>query len=225
MAKVNLILYYQPMAAKKLHHITIIGSIASGKSTAANIITKSLKAHLVDADLFEENPFLELYVKDMPRWAFASELYFTRLRLQKVKEVLDKSKNQSVVVDAGLLMSTYVYCKNHLIQGTMTAAEWQFYLTLINDLKTKIKNPDLVVYLKTSPTTQLKRIKNRGRDFETAYKFKYLAQLTDRLEELIESFQASHQPYLIFNSEKHNFTKPSGKRALISQVKTALKQL
>ncbi len=215
------------MTAKKLHHITVIGSIASGKSTAANIIAQTLKAHLVDADLFEENPFVELFVKDMPRWAFASELYFTRLRLQKVKEVLDKSKNQSVVVDAGLLMSTYIYCKNHLIQGTMTTAEWQCYLTLLNALKTKtkVKNPDLVVYLKTSPTTQLKRIKNRGRDFEAAYKLKYLAQLTDRLEELIESFQADHQSYLIFDSEKYNLTKPSGKRALISQVKAALKQL
>jgi len=213
------------MAAKKLHHITIIGSIASGKTTAAKILAQALKAHLVDADLFEENPFLELYVKDMPRWAFASELYFTRLRLQKVKEVLDKSKDHSVIVDAGLLMSTYVYCKNHLIQGTMTAAEWQFYLTLINDLKTKIKDPDLIIYLKTSPETQLKRIKNRGRDFEAAYKFKYLAQLTDRLEELIESFQTDHQAYLIFDSKKHNITKPSGKRALISQVKAALKQL
>lgn len=211
--------------ARQFFHLNIIGSIASGKTTAAKILSQSLKAYLVDADLFEENPFLELFVKDMPRWAFASELYFTRLRLQKVKEIENKIKRQHVMVDAGLLMSTYIYCRNHLIQGTMTAAEWQFYLDLVNDLKTKAMDPHLVIYLKTSPRTQLQRIKARGRDFETAYTFKYLAQLTDRLEELIESFQNDHQPYLIFDTEKHNILKPAGKKALISQVKKTFKSL
>ncbi len=210
---------------KKFPHLTVIGSIASGKTTAAKILSQSLQGHLVDADLFEENPFLPLYVKDMPRWAFASELYFTRLRLKKLQEINKLVNLQPVIVDAGLIMSTHVYCKNHLIQGTMTAAEWQFYLDLVDDLKTKVINPDLVVYLKASPQTQISRIKSRGRQFEQAYTLKYLAQLTDRLEELIESFQEDSQPYLVFDAEKHNILEVTGKKALISQVKTAIKNL
>jgi len=210
---------------KKFPHLTVVGSIASGKTTAAKILAQSLQGHLVDADFFEENPFLPLYVKDMPRWAFASELYFTRLRLKKLREINKLINLQPVIVDAGLIMSTHVFCKNHLIQGTMTAAEWQFYLDLIDDLKTKIVNPDLVVYLKASPQVQFNRIKSRGRQFEKAYKIKYLNQLTDRLEELIETFQEDHQPYLVFDAEKHNILKVSGKKALISQVKAAIKSL
>lgn len=207
---------------KKNLHIAVIGGIAAGKTTATQVLADGLGAEPI-LELFEENPFLPLFTQDKSRWSFATQLFFVRDRLRqltKIKKLLQKS---SVIVDAGMLMNTEVYTKNQLIQGYMTAAEWQFYLDLVTDLKKDYVEPDLVVYLKCTPETLLKRIRARRREFEKHYDVTYLAQLVDRLEELVEKLAGEGVSLVVFDAEKNNFTKPSGKIALIREVKKLLK--
>ncbi len=163
--------------------ITIIGPIASGKTTASQFLSKELNLPLLDADLFETNPFLPDYIQDTPRWAFTTELFFTIGRLKKLEVVKDLLKKSSVIVDSGLIMSHQVYTKNHLVQGTMTAAEWEFFTRIISDYQSNLPSPNIVIHLTASPVTQLKRIKSRGRSFESDYKIEYLESITDRLHE------------------------------------------
>lgn len=212
------------MPTKKHYHIAVLGNIASGKTTASQILASKLAAHLVDADLFEENPFLQMYVNDRPRWSFATELYFTRARLKKLSEIRNLLKDKHVVVDSGLLMSCWVFAKNHLKQGTMTAAEWQFYLELIDEMKKNTyDDEDLVIILKATPNILLKRIAQRGRDFEKAYDKEYLLQLGDRLEELAERLKSEQKNILEFDATKYDLRKEKDQKVFVTSVKKTLK--
>ncbi len=212
------------MSFKKHHHLVVLGNIASGKTTASMLLAKEVKASLIDADLFEENPFLQMYANDRPRWSFATELYFTRSRLKKLANVKNILKKSSVVVDSGLWMSTWIYARNHLKQGTMTAAEWQFYLDLTYDIKKNTyDDEDLVIFLKAPTSLLLKRIDVRGREFEKAYDKEYLLQLGDRLDELAEKLSSEQKPIMIFDSEKYDLHKPKDLKYFVKCVKQALK--
>lgn len=199
--------------------ITIIGPIASGKTTASQFLSKELHLPLLDADLFETNPFLPDYIQDTPRWAFTTELFFTLGRLKKLETIKDLLKKSSVIVDSGLIMSHQVYTKNHLVQGTMTAAEWEFFTRIISDYQSNLPSPNIVIHLTASPATQLKRIKSRGRSFESDYKLEYLESITDRLHEYAESLANIKETQLLtFDSEKFDLTKPAGQKELLGQI-------
>lgn len=197
--------------------ITVIGPIASGKTTASQLLAKELGLPLLDADLYETNPFLPDYIQDTPRWAFTTELFFTLARIKKLKVIKEMLQKSSVIVDSGLIMSHHVYTKNHLVGGTMTAAEWEFFTRIVGDYQSDLPSPDLVIHLTCSPDVQLQRIKARGRSFESGYTLEYLQSITDRLGEYSESLSNIKETTLLtFDSEKYDLTKQSGQKELAS---------
>lgn len=197
--------------------VTLIGPIASGKTTASQFLAKSLSLPLLDADLYETNPFLPSYIEDTPRWSFATELFFTLARIKKLRAVKDMLTESSIIVDSGLIMSHQVYTKNHLVQGTMTASEWEFFSQIVEDYKSTLISPDIIIHVTAKPSTQIKRIKARGRSFESGYTLEYLQNITDRLTEYVESLANIPSTTLItFDSEIYDLTKPSGQKQLLS---------
>ncbi|MFH2019583.1 MAG: deoxynucleoside kinase [bacterium] len=205
------------------HQITIIGPIASGKTTTSQFLSEKLSLPLIDADLYETNPFLSSYIEDNSRWSFATELFFTIGRLKKLRPLRTMLRKSSVIVDSGLIMSHQVYTKNHLVQGTMTASEWDFFSTIIADYQNHLPTPDLVIQLLTSPRTQLRRIKARGRTFEKGYTLEYLSSITDRLDEYARSLANNPAVTLLpFSTEEHNISTPTGAKALLRLIKSNL---
>ncbi len=203
--------------------LTVIGPIGSGKTTASQILAEKLELPLLDADLYETNPFLPGYIEDTPRWSFVTELFFTLARIKKLESVKSMLAKSSVIVDSGLIMSHQVYTKNHLVMGTMTAAEWEFFTKIVDDYKSNLPTPDIVIHLTASPKTQLKRIKARGRSFETGYTLDYLQSITDRLAEYRETLSGDTKTELItIDTEEYDLTLPSGQKHLISLVKKSL---
>jgi len=199
------------------NQVTLIGPIGSGKTTASQILAEKLGLPLLDADLYETNPFLPDYIANTPRWAFTTELFFTLARIKKLKVIKSMLQKSSVIVDSGLIMSHQVYTKNHLVQGTMTAAEWEFFTRIIGDYQSDLPAPDIVIHLTCSPTVQLQRIQARGRSFESGYTLEYLQSITDRLFEYSESLANIKETTLLtFDSQKYDLTKLSGQNALLS---------
>lgn len=211
------------MPHSKHQQITVIGPIASGKTTASQLLAKELSLPLLDADLFETNPFLENYIKDTPRWAFATELFFTTRRIKKLGSIKGMLGKSSVIVDSGLIMSHEVYTKNHLVQGTMTASEWEFFTSIIQDYTHSLPEPDIVIHLTASPEIQLERIKGRGRSFESGYSLEYLESITDRLTEYAES--VANRPgvtLLTHDTEAHDLATPLGQSHLLTTLRKVL---
>lgn len=205
------------------HQITVIGPIASGKTTASQFLASKLGLPLLDADLFETNPFLPGYIEDTRRWSFATELFFTLARIKKLKSVNEMLKKSSIIVDSGLIMSHQVYTKNHLVQGTMTAAEWEFFTRIVEDYRAQLPDPDLVIHITASPKVQLKRIKSRGRSFESGYTLEYLESITDRLTEYAESLaNAPGTTLLTLDTEKFDLVNKKGQSELLSLLKPYL---
>jgi len=208
-------MHHQTMPAGR--QVTVIGPISSGKTTVSQVLARALDLPLVDADLFETNPFLPSYIEDNSRWSFATELFFTLARIKKLSRLPRLLKKSSVIVDSGLIMSHEVYTKNHLVQGTMTAAEWEFFNQIVSDYARSLPPPNLVVYVTASPTTQLARIKSRGRSFESGYTLEYLQSITDRLSEYVESLaNIPAITLLTFDSEKYHPEQPEGQQQLLS---------
>ena len=119
-------------------------------------------------------------------------------------------------------MSHQVYTKNHLVQGTMTAAEWEFFNRIVDDYRENIPSPSIVVSLLASPEVQLKRIESRGRSFESGYTLSYLSAITDRLGEYAESLAGTDTLLLPFDTEQLDLTLPSSQQNLLALVRPHL---
>lgn len=175
----------------KLQVVTVIGNIGSGKTTVTPVIARALKAKRVDADdLFQTiDPFREMYLKDIKRWALANELWLTLERVILIKKYFKERQNRCLVIDSGLLMS-WAYTYGHFLAGTMTPEEWRLYRRLFDKIAINLFASSLVVYLECPVPTLMKRIKKRGRKFELEYyKPAYLKQIAKGLEKLKQKLQ------------------------------------
>lgn len=176
---------------QRLQMVTVIGNIGSGKTTLTPLIAKKLKAKTVMADnLFQTiDPFRELYLNDLKRWALANELWLTLERVILVKKYLREHKGKKLVVDSGLLMS-WAYTHGHFLAGIITQDEWQLYRRLFDRIAITLFTSSVVVALECSMVTLMQRIKKRGRQFELEYYNPvYLSRIDKGLEKLKEKLK------------------------------------
>ncbi len=169
--------------------ITIIGNVASGKTSAAPLIVEALGADFLDADtLFQtEDPFRELYLQNIKRWALTNELWLTMRRAELLEQAIALNSGKPLVIDSGLLMS-WVYTYSHLAVGNISQDEWELYEKVYTSVTKNVLSELTVIYLNYSMPTLLKRLQQRGRDYELAYYTPdYLLQLEMGLSELTRS--------------------------------------
>ncbi len=207
--------------------LTIIGNIASGKSTLMPILVKSLGAHAVNADeLFQTtDPFAKPYLADMKRWAFANETWLTMERIKILRTELEKKNKGITVIDSGLLMS-WVYTYSHLLVGNITDDEWQLYHTLYDELTGNLFQNTHVVKLSYSMDTLMERLKKRGRDYELAfYTREYLGQLEMGLSALHEKLRAKNVKVIEVTEEfiTDFENDPKDTQTLVTHISTQLK--
>lgn len=183
--------------------LTIIGNVASGKSTLMPILVKELDAVAVDADnLFQtSDPFAKPYLADMKRWAFANEMWLTFERIKIMREAL-KHRRKLTVIDSGLLMS-WVYTYSHSLVGNITQDEWNLYHELYDELTDGMFKNTHIVRLVYSMDTLMDRLKKRARDYELAfYTREYLGQLELGLSELDSKLTAKGVKMITINEEE-----------------------
>lgn len=183
--------------------LTIIGNVGAGKSSAMPILVNALQAMPLYADdLFQTtDPFAQLYLADTPRWAFANELWLTHQRANLLRSHLGNADatKQLTIVDSGLFMS-WVYTYSHLLVKNITLAEWEFYQSLYDHFASEIWQDAKIVRLKYSHATLLKRIKQRGRDYELEYYTpEYLQQIESGLDALEKKLTMAAVPFLVIN--------------------------
>lgn len=162
--------------------VSFIGLIGSGKTTAANVLLQS------DFIPFEEdfghNAFLADYYLDMPRWAFHSQMYFLIQKIKQNQRIIDQLALHHVSQDFPLYQDlAFAKTCHHL--GNLSAPEWELYHDTYKLLNQGIKQPDLIIYLQVTPKTAIKRIRQRGRQYEQGIEESYLAALQTSIEELL----------------------------------------
>src|SRR6056297_273857 len=143
--------------------ITISGNIGIGKST----LTKKLAEHYKFKPYLEQdvkNPYLEDFYKNMKRWAFHSQMFFLSKRLEDHYQlVVDKD---SVVEDRSIYENAEVFARYCYQRGFISKREWKTYQRVYQTCKNILPAPDLIVYLRASTETILRRLKSSGRKIE-----------------------------------------------------------
>ena len=204
------------MAQKKF--VVIAGNIGVGKSTLVDLLSR----HLGWQPFYEpvaENPYLADFYRDMRAWAFHSQVFFLAHRLRIHHQLLEYPT--SVVQDRSVYEDAEIFARNLYLQGHMAERDWETYRRLYESMLTFLPAPDLVVYLRASVPTLLKRIAMRGRDYERSISPEYLSQLNRLYEEWLEDFSLS--PVLVVPADKLDFVaNPEDLQVIIGGLEQAL---
>ena len=167
-------------------HIGIAGNIGSGKTT----LTTLLARHYGWTPKFESvtyNPYLADYYADIKRWSFALEMYFLQQRLHDVLEI---SQSKDVIIqDRTLFEGVHIFVANNYAQGNLTERDYNTYMDTYNVMMEVVKQPDLLIYLKSSIEHLVAQIQKRGRDYEQSISIEYLSGLNERYEKWISEYK------------------------------------
>jgi len=94
----------------------------------------------------------------------------------------------SVVQDRSVYEDAEIFARNLHQQGHLVERDYATYRDLYETLNTFLPPPDLVVYLRASTSTLVRRIARRGRDFERNIAPAYLERLNALYESWIAEF-------------------------------------
>jgi deoxyadenosine/deoxycytidine kinase len=199
--------------------VVLAGNIGAGKSTLVRMMCEKLDWEPYYEPV-AENPYLEDFYADMPRWAFHSQVFFLTYRARAHRALMDASR--PVVQDRSFYEDAEVFARSLHRQGFMSDRDWGAYHGLYSTLTTLLAPPDLVVYLRASVPTLQRRIGRRGRSFESRISDEYLRGLNVLYEEWIAGFTLS--PVLVVPADRLDFVENrSDCAAIISSITERLK--
>lgn len=165
--------------------IAVAGNIGVGKSTLVSLLCQRM-----GWDPFyepeAENPYLGDFYKNMQAWGFHSQIYFLTHRLRIHRELL--TRTASVVQDRSVYEDAEVFARNLFLQGAISQRDYQTYQDLYHILTEFLPPPDLLIYLRASVPTLVRRIAVRNREYERTISPDYLAQLNTLYEAWITNF-------------------------------------
>jgi deoxyadenosine/deoxycytidine kinase len=199
--------------------VAVAGNIGVGKSTLARCMEERLGWQPF-YEAVVDNPYLADFYADMPRYAFHSQIFFLTRRLHAHRSLLDAEG--TVVQDRSVYEDAEVFARNLYLQGAMGERDYRTYDELYHVLTEFLPPPDLIVYLRASVDTLLRRIAQRGRDYEKKISPRYLTQLNVLYEEWVDSF--SRSPVLRVPSDRLDFVQNDGDLDLVlSKVQDTLR--
>ncbi len=184
----------------KAKYIAIAGNIGAGKTTLSTQLSKYFNWE-VQYEIADANPYLADFYTDMKRWAFNLQIYFLNHRYQQIIKIIEG--DTTVIQDRTIYEDAYIFAPNLHEMGLMDSRDFENYIDLFETMASRIKAPDLIIYLKASIPTLVGHIQERGRDYEGNMSLDYLKKLNQRYENWIASYDKG--PLLIVNADETDF--------------------
>jgi len=142
-------------------YIAIEGVIGVGKTSLARLLKIPFNSNIL-LEIFEENPFLSKFYEDRVRYAFQTQMFFLLSRYYQQRRGVP-----NLLGGDKILISDYTFDKDALFaRNTLSGEELDMYNQLHEVLAEKIPNPDLIVYLRATTDTLMRRIALRDRPYE-----------------------------------------------------------
>jgi deoxyguanosine kinase len=170
------------LGARRYRYIVVEGVIGVGKTTLVHHLTRRLQGRAV-LEEFEENPFLPDFYRDRRAFALSTQLFFlmSRFRQQEVLAQGDLFRSHTI--------SDYMFDKDRLFALlTLEEHELGIYERLFEVLRPQVPTPDLILHLFADHRTVMRRIMERGRDYELNMDPAYIEQLARAYHELFRTW-------------------------------------
>ena len=183
----------------QIKHIAIAGNIGAGKSTLTSLLARHF-GWTPNFEDVENNPYLNDFYEDMPRWSFNLQVFFLNSRF---KQIIDIQKGNDIVVqDRTIHEDACIFAPNLHAMGLMSTRDFENYTRLYETIGSLINPPDLLIYLKASVPTLVNQIQKRGREYEDNLRLDYLKRLNEFYEKWIADYKGR---LLIIDVDQTNF--------------------
>jgi deoxycitidine kinase len=176
--------------------ISLEGNIGAGKTTIINQLKELCPTwHFIDepVDVWtslktaEGENLLELFYRDIPRWAYTFQNCAVLMRMQLISGRIEEWKRQceadpslaanNVFVTERSIETDYnVFASMLKEQGHLNDIEWTLYLRWYNTLKNSCAVSG-IIYIDTPVNICMERIRTRGRDGEDNISESYMNDL------------------------------------------------
>lgn len=160
-------------------YIVIEGNIGVGKTTLAQKIASNYQLPLLP-ETFAKNPYLEKFYTDPFSYSLVLEQFFLKDRIEQTSAFWNQNKDKAI--------SDYNIQKSLIFaRQNLNDLDFNVFKEHFDQLYSRHKLPDLMVYLHTDIKTLQAQIINRGRPYEQKIKKEYLEQIESGYQKLIQS--------------------------------------
>lgn len=180
-------------------YFAVEGVIGVGKTTLARMLQPYFEAELV-LEVFEENPFLSNFYSDRARYAFQTQVFFLLSRYHQQRRNINQRLESTKAV-----ISDYTFEKDALFARiNLKGDELDMYYNVQQALAEKITPPGLVVYLRATTDTLMRRIAQRDRPYERTMEREYIDLLNRSYDDFyLNSTHSS--PILVIQTDELDF--------------------
>lgn len=178
-------------------YIVTEGPIGVGKTSLTALLAEELGARLV-LERAEENPFLADFYKDPARYRFQTQMFFLLSRFSQQREMAQPDLFTRITISDYLFDKDRIFAYLNLDDNELALYE-QFYKIL----EPKLVRPDLVIFLQADTDTLLRRIKQRGRAFESEINYDYIAAVNEAYNQFF--FRYADTPLFVINTSDIDF--------------------
>lgn len=224
--------------------ITLAGIIGSGKSSLTQILAQELGTKPFFEPV-EDNPVLPLFYKGNELaakkrqmgeqdatnpYAYLLQTFFLNRRFMMMKQAM---KQQNNILDRSIYEDA-MFMKMNTDMGNATQIEYSTYQELLDHMLEELKeatpaqNSDLMVLIRVSYDTMIKRIQKRGRKYEQISTDPSLVDYYKRLLRYYDDFEKNYKlsSLLVIDGDKYDFVENENDRKLVlDMIKQRLTEL
>ena len=189
----------------EVRYIAVEGPIGVGKSTLAEALARNYDARLVREPV-EENPFLARFYEKPARYAFTAQLSFLVERYRQQQELIQMDLFQQGTV------ADYVFAKDRIFaELTLGPDELALYERIYGLLVSRVRKPDLVVFLDAATEVLQRRLRRRDRPYERKIGRDYVEKVAEAYRRFFHGYRDT--PLLVVNSSDIDFVVDGGQLA------------
>ena len=202
-------------------HVAIAGNIGAGKTTLTEMLSKHYgwEPHYEDV---LKNPYLDDFYERMERWSFNLQIYFLNSRFNQMIECSQNKKD--TIQDRTIYEDAFIFAPNLKSMGLMTNRDYNHSESIFKTLTSFVKDPDLLIYLRSNIPNLVDQIHKRGREYENSISIEYLSRLNERYEAWIQSYDKSN--LLIIDVDDIDFVENKDDfKSILSKIDSKIKKI